>query len=98
MALLTKIKKPKDRKHHNHYDCLYDALIYLSDYSIPLTKHRISTNRNVLSTLLSKQLIIPVNSKDLLLNDKYENATHYAISQKGIEYIKRYESLRQLLV
>ena len=57
-------QKLKDRKQHNtHYDSLYGALIYLSDYPIPLTKHRISTNKNVLSSLLSKQLINPVISR-----------------------------------
>ncbi|WP_458744429.1 hypothetical protein [Candidatus Nitrosocosmicus sp. T] len=99
MALVTKVQKLKDRKQHNtHYDSLYDALIYLSNYPIPLTKHRISTNKNVLSSLLSKQLINLVINKDLLINSKYVDVPHYIISHKGIEYIKRYESLQQLLV
>jgi predicted transcriptional regulator len=100
MALVLKVQKAKDRnkQHNTHYDAIYDVLIYLSRYPIPLTKHRISTNKNVLSSLLSKQLISPVRDKDLLVNDKYENVTHYIISQKGTEYIKRYESLQQLLV
>lgn len=99
MALVTKVQKLKDRKQHNtHYDSLYDALIYLSGYPIPLTKHRISTNKNVLSSLLSKQLINSVINKDLLIISKYVDVPHYVISQKGIEYIKRYESLQQLLV
>ena len=99
MALVTKVQKLKDKKQHNtHYDSLYGALIYLSDYPIPLTKHRISTNKNVLSSLLSKQLINPVINRDLLINSKYDNVPHYVISQKGTEYIKRYESLQQLLV
>ena len=39
MALVTKVQKLKDKKQHNtHYDSLYGALIYLSDYPIPLTK------------------------------------------------------------
>jgi predicted transcriptional regulator len=101
VALVLKVQKSKDRKkqqHNTHYDAIYDALIYLSHYPIPLTKHRISTNKNVLSSLLSKQFISPVNDKDLLINNRYENVTHYSISQKGIEYIKLYESLQQLLV
>ena len=99
MALVTKDRRSKERKEHNtHYDSLYDALSYLSYYPIPLTKHRISTNKNVLSSLLSKQLVNPVTDKDLLLNSGYEDVTHYVISQKGIEYIKRYESLQQLLI
>ena len=114
MALVLKPQKPRDRKkhhnthydslydrkkHHNtHYDSLYDILLYLSYYPIPLTKYRISTNKNVLSSLISKQLIHPVHNKDLLINNKYQDVTHYAISPKGIEYIKRYESFKQLFV
>jgi predicted transcriptional regulator len=99
MALVTKVQKLNDRKQHNtHYDLLYDDLIYLSDYPIPLTRHRISTNKNVLSSLLSKQVINPVINKDLLVNSKYVDVPHYVIFQKGIEYIRRYEFLQRLLV
>jgi hypothetical protein len=88
MALVTKVSKTKRQKKHNtHYDLLYSALIYLSDYPIPLTKHRVSTNKNVLSSLLSKQLINPVINRDLLINSIYDNVPHYVISQKGTEYI-----------
>lgn len=99
MALVTKELRTKDKKDYNtHYDSLYYTLMYLSQYPIPLTKHRISTNRKVLFSLLSKQLIKPVVDKDFLINSGYEDITHYVISMKGIEYIKRYESLQQLLV
>jgi hypothetical protein len=99
MALVTKVQKLNDRKQHNtHYDLLYDDLIYLSDYPIPLTRHRISTNKNVLLSLLCKQLINPVINKDLLVNSKYVDVPHYVIFQKGIEYIRRYEFLQRLLV
>lgn len=81
-----------------NYDSIYAALTYLIQYPVPLTKHRISPNKNVLSSLISNQLISPVNDKNLLINNKYEKITHYTISQKGIEYIKRYEYLRQLIV
>ena len=57
MALVVRVQKSKDRKEHStHYDSLYAALLYLSSYPIPLTKYRISTNKNVLSSLLSEQL------------------------------------------
>lgn len=99
MILVTKELRTKDKKYYNTlYDSLYYTLIYLSQYPIPLTKHRISTNRNVLFSLLSKQLIKPVVDKDFLINSGYEDITHYVISMKGMEYIKRYESLQQLLV
>ncbi|VFJ14408.1 conserved protein of unknown function [Candidatus Nitrosocosmicus franklandus] len=44
--------------------------------------------------MISYRLISPVNDKSLLINNKYEKITHYTISQKGIEYIKRYGYLR----
>lgn len=98
MALVIKLPRSRVRKDFNtHYDSLYDALTYLSQYPIPLTKHRISTNRNVINSLLSKQLIKPVFHKDLLINSKYGDVPHYVISIKGMEFIKRYESLHQLL-
>jgi hypothetical protein len=101
MALVTKVQKLKDIKQYNtHSDSLDDALVHLSDCLIPLVKHRISTNKNglSLSSLLSEQLINPVINRDLVINSKYIDVPHYFISQKGIEYIKRYESLQLLLV
>lgn len=98
MALVIKGNNRKTNKGYNtHYDSIYYTLIHLSQYPIPLTKHRISTNRNVLFSLLSKQLIKPVVDKDFLIKSEYENIPHYIISMKGIEYIKRYEFLQQLL-
>ena len=93
----SKIKGQEKKLYNTRYDAIYDASIYLDRYPIPLTKYRISTNKNILTLLLSKQLISPVKDKDKLINTKCENVTHYAISQKGIEYIKRYESLKLLL-
>jgi hypothetical protein len=99
MTLITKVQKTKVRKVHNnaHYDSLYETLLYLSSHLIPLTKHRISTNRNVLSSLLSNQLIKPILSKNLLINNAYDDVLHYVISPKGIEYVNTYESLQRLL-
>jgi predicted transcriptional regulator len=98
MALVIKGNNRKTNKGYNtHYDSIYYTLIYLSQYPVPLTKHRISTNRNVLFSLLSKQLIKQVVDKDFPIKSEYENIPHYVISMKGIEYIKRYEFLQQLL-
>jgi hypothetical protein len=88
--------KSKARGYRTHYDCVYDALLYLRNKPTPLTKYRISTNKHTLSSLLSNQFIKPVTNKDLILNSEYIDVLHYTISPKGIEYIKRYESLKQL--
>ena len=71
-------------------------LPYLRDYPIPLIKYRITTNKHVLLLVLSNRFIQIVTDKNLLLNSKYDDVPHYVISPKGIEYIKSYESLKQL--
>jgi hypothetical protein len=96
MALIINHHKSKRNKHKTHYDCLYDALLYLSNYPIPLTKYRIAINKQVLLSLLSNQFIRIVTDKNLLLNSEYNNVPHYVISPRGLDYIKRYESLKQL--
>jgi len=88
--------KVKSKGYRTHYDCVYDALLYLKNQPIPLTKYRISTNKHTLTSLLSNQFIKPVTNKNLILNSEYTDAPHYTISPKGIEYIKRYELLKQL--
>ena len=98
MALITKDQKSKVKENKTHYDSLYDALLYLSYYPIPLTKYRITTNKPVLLSLLSNQFVKPVTNKNLILNSGYTDVPHYVISIKGIEYIKRYESLKQLFI
>ena len=96
MAVAIRSQKVKVNGYRTHYECVYDALLYLENQPIPLSKYRISTNKHTLSLLLSNQFIKPVINKNLLLNSKYADIPHYVISPKGIEYIKRYESLKQL--
>ena len=98
MALKKRDQKSKGKEYKTHYDSLYDVLSYLSQYIIPLTKYRIATNKHILLSLLSNEFICRVTNKDLLLNSDYMDVPHYVISPKGIEYIKRYESLKQLFV
>jgi hypothetical protein len=96
MTTVVRNQKVKEKKYKTRYDSVYDSLLYLKNQPIPLTKYRISTNKHTLSSLLSNQFIKPVTNKNLLLNSEYTNVPHYVISPKGIEYIKRYELLKQL--
>ena len=98
MAVVIRSQKVRVRVngYRTHYDCVYDALLYLKNQPIPLTKYRISTNKHTISSLLSNQFVKPVTNKNPLLNSEYTDVPHYIISPKGIEYIKRYESLKQL--
>jgi hypothetical protein len=89
---IVKVKEYKTR-----YESVYDSLLYLKNQPIPLTKYRISINKHTLSSLLSNQFMKPVTNKKLLLNSEDTNVPHYVISPKGIEYIKRYELLKQLI-
>jgi hypothetical protein len=98
MALIKRDPKSKGKEYKTHYDSLYDVLSYLSRYTIPLTKYRIASNKHIILSLLSNELIHRVTDKNLLLNSDYIDVPHYVISPKGIEYIKRYESLKQLFV
>jgi hypothetical protein len=98
VTLVTKHPKSKGKVYNTHYETLYTTLSYLRDYPIPLTKYRITTNKHVLLSLLSNQFIQLVTDKNLLINSKYDDVPHYVISPKGIEYIKSYESLKQLFL
>jgi hypothetical protein len=96
MSLVNRDQKSKIKGHNTYYDSLYDALLYLSHYPIPLTKYRIATNKHVIVSLLSNQFIQIVNDKSLLLRSEYSDVPHYVISSKGIEYVKQYELFKQL--
>jgi hypothetical protein len=98
MTMIIRDQKLKGKEYKTHYDSLYDVLLYLSDYLIPLTKYRIATNKHTLLSLLSNQFIQLVTDKNLLINSEYTDVPHYVISPKGIEYIKSYESLKQLFL
>lgn len=92
MVVKESYHKSKRSEHKTHYDSLYDALTYLSYYPIPLTKYRITTNKQILFSLLSNQFIQVVTDKNLLLNSEYNDIPRDVISPKGMEYVKRYES------
>jgi hypothetical protein len=96
VTALVRRQKVKVKEYKTRYDSVYDSLLYLKNQPIPQTKYRISTNKHTLSSLLSYQFIKPVTNKNLILYSEYTDVPHYVISPKGIEYIKRYESLKQL--
>ena len=96
MTALVRSQKVKVKEYKTRYDSVYDSLLYLKNQPFPLTKYRISTNKHTLSLLLTNQFIKPVTNKNLILNSEYMDIPHYVISPKGMEYIKRYESLKQL--
>ncbi len=96
MTTVVRNQKVKVKEYKTRYDSVYDSLLYLKNQPISLTKYRISINKHTLSSLLLNQFIKPVTNKNLLLHREYTNVPHYVTSSKGIEYIKRYELLKQL--
>ena len=97
MSVIIRGQKAKTKKHKIYYDSLYDALVYLNNHHIPLTKYRIATNKNVLSFLFSYELVTMVTDRNLLSSIDHNEVPHYTISPKGVEFMRRYESLQNLL-
>ncbi|HKR73914.1 MAG TPA: hypothetical protein VJR94_07360 [Candidatus Nitrosocosmicus sp.] len=97
MSVIISSHKIKIRKHKSYYDSLYDALVYLNNHPIPLTKYRIATNKNVLTILLSCELVKMVTDRNLLSSIDHKEVPHYTISPRGLEFMRRYELLQSLL-
>ncbi|MDQ2686036.1 MAG: hypothetical protein M3Y25_09380 [Thermoproteota archaeon] len=98
MSVAIRSQKSKIKKHKSYYDSLYDALVYLNDHPIPLTKYRIASNKNVIFLLFSYRLITMVTDRNLLSSIDHNEVPHYTISPKGIEFIRRYKLLQDLLI
>lgn len=96
MSLKISGYKIKLEKNKSHYDSIYDSLVYLNNHTLPLTKYRITTNRHVLSSLLSCELVTIVTDKYLLSRMEHNEVPHYTISPRGLEFMRRYESLQNL--
>ena len=98
MSVAIRSQKSKIKKHKSYYDSLYDALVYLNDHPIPLTKYRIASNKNVIFLLFSYRMITMVTDRNLLSSIDHNEVPHYTISPKGIEFIRRFQSLQDLLI
>ncbi len=75
MTAVVRSQKVKVKEYKTRYDSVYDALLYLKNQPIPLTKYRISSNKHTLSSLLSNQFIKPVTNKNLILNSEYSRCS-----------------------
>lgn len=95
-----KSKPIKRYRNNNHYDRIYNAIqSMLSKDNIPTTLWRISNNKTLLLTLLETELIIKNKNKDLELTSYHrEECDHYIVSSKGMDYMKKYEALRELFL
>ena len=80
------------------HDTLHTALFAMSECQmIPKAKTRISPNKKIQDMLIQNGFVKEVTDKQLLNNCEYmSDVKYYIISQKGHEYLKRFEYLREL--
>lgn len=97
MLLKQKRYKPQPSKLMTYYDNLHTALTAMVENPIPRPKNRMMMNRRTQELLISKDFVYRVTDKKLLANCDYKGVPNYLITEKGHEYIKRYEHLRELL-
>lgn len=89
-------KKSSTDQAKSTYDAVYNILKKLEDSALPLSMSRITTNGNVKIFLVKNELIKEVDPKDNL-KQEYLIYRYYSINPKGQEYIKRYESFKELI-
>ena len=78
------------------YDAAYNVLKRLNTLTLPQSMNRITTNGNIKVFLVKNGLIHEVNPENNL-REEYLTYRYYSINTKGQDYIKRYESFKELL-
>ena len=93
----------KKRTHHinkSHigatYEAVYQCLSKLNNINLPQSMNRITTNGNIKIMLVKNKLIKEVSPEENL-REEFLTYKYYSISLKGQDYIKRYESVKELL-
>jgi hypothetical protein len=98
---------PKKRNYHHSpankggqigatYESVYQCLRKLNNLTLPQSMNKITTNRNVKLFLAKHNLISEVKPEDNL-REEYLTYRYYCISLRGQEYLKRYESFKELI-
>jgi predicted transcriptional regulator len=94
---ISKIKKKASADQaKSTYEAVYNILKKLENSTLPLSMSRITTNGNVKIFLVKNELVKEVEPKDNL-KQEYLTYRYYSINPKGQEYIKRYESFKELI-
>ena len=78
------------------YESVYQCLKRLNNLTLPQSMNRISTNGNVKIFLVKNKLIKEIDPEDNL-REEYLTYRYYSIDTKGQDYIKRYESFKELI-
>lgn len=79
------------------YEAVYKVLLNLNRLTKPVTIGRITNQINIKKLLVKHELIQEADTKNTL-SGRYLTYKYYQISPKGQEYLKRYESFRELLL
>ena len=83
-------------KTRSTYDAVYNSLKKLNNLTLPQSMNRITTNGNVKVFLVKHKLIKKIDPEDNL-RQEYLTYRYYSIDTKGQDYIKRYESFKELI-
>lgn len=78
------------------YEAAYNILKRLNTLTLPQSMNRITTNGNIKIFIAKYNLISEVNPEDNL-REEYLTYRYYCISLRGQEYLKRYESFKELI-
>lgn len=78
------------------YEAVYQCLSKLNDLSLPQSMNRITQNGKIKIVLVKNNLIKEI-SPEQNLREEFLTYKYYSISVKGQDYIKRYESVKELL-
>jgi len=97
----TTTTTPKKKRHipwnkGQIYESVYRCLKRLNDLTLPQSMNKITTNGNIKLFLSKYDLIAEVKPEDNL-REEYLTYRYYCISLRGQEYLKRYESFKEMI-
>lgn len=78
------------------FEAVYNSLKKLNNMTLPQSMNRITSNGNVKVFLVKHGLIKEIDPEDNL-KQEYLTYRYYSIDTKGQEYLKRYESFKELI-
>lgn len=87
---------PKTAQIGATYESVYQVLKRLNNLTLPQSMNRITTNGNIKIFLVKNKLIKEASPEDNL-REEYLTYRYYSINTKGQDYIKSYESFKELI-
>ncbi|MDN5844746.1 MAG: hypothetical protein L0H53_00555 [Candidatus Nitrosocosmicus sp.] len=80
------------------YESIHDSMLYMKEtrQCIPIPLSEISTNPNIRKIIVLNQFITKSTDRKKELISKRKGTQLYRITEKGLDYIKRYQNIREL--